>query len=89
MSSSIRLNGITVNAPDALALAEFYAEITDDRVEVFVRDRGKGFDLAVVPDDRFGVTQSIVGRMERHGGKAVVRSSPGGGTEVQLELRRA
>ncbi len=66
-----------------------YAEITDDRVEVYVRDRGKGFDLAVVPDDRFGVTQSIVGRMERHGGKAVVRSSPGGGTEVQVELRRA
>jgi hypothetical protein len=29
MSRSIRLNGITVNAPDALALAEFYAEITD------------------------------------------------------------
>ena len=29
MSDSIRLDGITVNAPDALALAEFYAEITD------------------------------------------------------------
>ena len=29
MSDSIRLNGTTVNAPDALALAEFYAEITD------------------------------------------------------------
>ncbi len=72
-----------------VATVSLYAEITDDRVEVFVRDRGKGFDLAVVPDDRFGVTQSIVGRMERHGGKAVVRSSPGGGTEVQLELRRA
>jgi catechol 2,3-dioxygenase-like lactoylglutathione lyase family enzyme len=29
MSDSIRLDGTTVNAPDALALAEFYAEITD------------------------------------------------------------
>jgi catechol 2,3-dioxygenase-like lactoylglutathione lyase family enzyme len=29
MSGSIRLDGITVNAPDALALAEFYAVITD------------------------------------------------------------
>jgi catechol 2,3-dioxygenase-like lactoylglutathione lyase family enzyme len=29
MSDRIRLDGITVNAPDALALAEFYAEITD------------------------------------------------------------
>jgi catechol 2,3-dioxygenase-like lactoylglutathione lyase family enzyme len=29
MSDGIRLSGTTVNAPDALALAEFYAEITD------------------------------------------------------------
>jgi len=29
MSDSIRLDGTTVNAPDALALAKFYAEITD------------------------------------------------------------
>ena len=29
MSDRIRLNGTTVNAPDALALAKFYAEITD------------------------------------------------------------
>ena len=29
MSSSIVLNGTTVNAPDALALAGFYAELTD------------------------------------------------------------
>ena len=28
MSQRIRLNGTTVNAPDALALARFYAEIT-------------------------------------------------------------
>jgi len=65
-----------------------YAEVTADRVEVFVRDRGCGFDPAAVPADRFGVAQSIVGRMERHGGTAVVRSRPGGGTEVHLEGRR-
>jgi hypothetical protein len=29
MSDGIRLSGTTVNAPDALALAEFYAKITD------------------------------------------------------------
>lgn len=28
MSDRIRFSGVTVNAPDALALAEFYAEIT-------------------------------------------------------------
>ena len=65
-----------------------YAEVEADRVEVFVRDRGAGFDLTSVPEDRFGVAQSIVGRMERHGGSAVVRSSPGSGTEVRLEVRR-
>lgn len=29
MSERIRLDGTTVNAPDALALAQFHAEITD------------------------------------------------------------
>jgi signal transduction histidine kinase len=65
-----------------------YAEVEADRVEVFVRDRGAGFDPGAVPEDRFGVAQSIIGRMERHGGTAVVRSSPGSGTEVRLEVRR-
>ena len=40
------------------------------RGHVFVRDRGAGFDLDEVPDDRQGVRESIVGRMERHGGSA-------------------
>jgi len=65
-----------------------YAEVADDRVEVFVRDRGRGFDPAAVPADRFGLAQSVVGRMERHGGQAVVRSTPGEGTEVRLEVGR-
>lgn len=65
-----------------------YAEVGDDRVQAYVRDRGRGFDPAAVPDDRFGVSQSVVGRMERNGGTAVVRSAPGEGTEVRLEVRR-
>jgi signal transduction histidine kinase len=65
-----------------------YAEVTPGCVEVFVKDRGCGFDADAVPDDRFGLTQSVVGRMERHGGKAVVRSTPGQGTEVRLEVSR-
>lgn len=32
--------------------------------------------------------ESIVGRMRRAGGRAEVRPSPGGGTEVSLELPR-
>ena len=65
-----------------------YAEVTPGCVEVFVRDRGCGFDPESVPSDRFGLAQSVVGRMERHGGKAVVRSTPGSGTEVRLEVSR-
>ena len=63
-----------------------YAEVSGDGVHVFVRDRGPGFDPAAVPEDRRGVRESIVGRMERHGGRARVASSPGGGTEVELTL---
>jgi signal transduction histidine kinase/phage shock protein PspC (stress-responsive transcriptional regulator) len=65
---------------------DVYAEVDDDRVEVFVRDRGQGFDLDDVGEDRMGVKGSILDRMERHGGRASVRSRPGEGTEVRLEI---
>lgn len=61
-----------------------FAEIGTDRVEVFVRDRGDGFEPDAVPADRFGVRESIVGRMRRHGGEADVRTGRGRGTEVRL-----
>src|SRR5207247_5550239 len=66
-----------------------YAEIDDARIEAFVRDRGPGFELATVPRDRRGVRESIVGRMERAGGRADVRSIRGGGTAVGLVIERA
>jgi signal transduction histidine kinase len=59
------------------------------QVTVFVRDRGPGFDVDAVPEDRLGLRQSVVGRMQRHGGTAVVRSDNGAGTEVQLEMPRS
>ncbi len=67
---------------------DVYAEVADDAVEVFVRDRGVGFDLDGVPEGRFGVRHSIIDRMERHGGSAEVRSQPGEGTEVRLRMPR-
>jgi len=63
-----------------------YAEALDDRVSVFVRDRGAGFDRGSVPPDRRGLAESIEGRMTRHGGSASVTSAPGAGTEVELTL---
>ena len=62
-----------------------YVEIGPSGVEAFVRDRGTGFDLDDVPIDRLGVRQSILGRMERHGGTARVRRRDDG-TEVELRL---
>jgi signal transduction histidine kinase/phage shock protein PspC (stress-responsive transcriptional regulator) len=65
-----------------------YAEVSDTTIEAFVRDRGPGFEPAAVPADRRGVRESIVGRMQRAGGRAEVRSAPWVGTEVSLRIRR-
>jgi signal transduction histidine kinase len=65
-----------------------YVEVEADAVTAFVRDQGAGFDPDAVPTDRRGIADSIVGRMERHGGTATVRSRPGAGTEVALRLPR-
>ena len=67
---------------------DVYAEVSSASVDVFVRDRGAGFLLDDVPEDRYGVRRSILDRMERHGGTAEVRSAPGEGTEVRLHLPR-
>jgi signal transduction histidine kinase/phage shock protein PspC (stress-responsive transcriptional regulator) len=63
-----------------------YAEVAGGRIEAYVRDRGCGFDPAAVGGDRQGIAQSIVGRMARHGGRAVVTSAAGQGTEVSFEV---
>ncbi|MFJ4838438.1 PspC domain-containing protein [Streptomyces sp. NPDC088746] len=68
---------------------QVYAEVEGRTVFVSVRDRGPGFDLDAVPGDRMGVRESIIGRMQRNGGTARLRSVPDGGTEVELEMERA
>ena len=65
-----------------------YAEVSAASLSVFVRDRGKGFDPALVADDRRGLRDSVVGRIERQGGTATIASAPGEGTEVALEVPR-
>ena len=77
------VNASKFAGPDPIAV---YAEVEDGRFEVFVRDRGPGFDPEGVPKDRRGVRDSIVARMERHGGTATVHSRPGHGTEVELVI---
>jgi signal transduction histidine kinase len=64
-----------------------YLEGSPHAVDVWVRDRGAGFDPATVPADRLGVRESIIGRMRRAGGTATVRPGAGGvGTEVHLRF---
>jgi signal transduction histidine kinase/phage shock protein PspC (stress-responsive transcriptional regulator) len=65
---------------------DVYAEILEDVAEVYVRDRGQGFEAGAVSDDRMGIRGSIVDRMARHDGMARVRSAPGEGTEVWLRM---
>jgi signal transduction histidine kinase len=71
-------------APDAPI--SVYAEMQGDGAEVYVRDRGPGFDLAAIPPDRRGLRESVLGRMERHGGRAAIHTRPGAGTEVELVM---
>jgi signal transduction histidine kinase len=70
------------------ARIDVYAEVGAASVELFVRDTGRGFDGGSVPSDRRGVSESIVGRMQRAGGQASISSQPGSGTEVALTMPR-
>ena len=71
-----------------VAKVDVYAEVDDDAIEVFVRDRGGGFVLDDIPADRMGVRGSIIERLRRAGGNATIRSAPETGTEVRLEMKR-
>jgi signal transduction histidine kinase len=64
-----------------------FAKAREGTVDVYVHDRGPGFDPEAVGPERRGVRDSILGRMRRIGGHAHVRASPGGGCEVTLRVR--
>jgi signal transduction histidine kinase len=64
-----------------------FTEVTGTELLALVRDRGSGFDRTVhTGPDRRGIADSIVGRMDQHGGSALIRSVPGEGTEVELRM---
>jgi len=54
------------------------------RLQVIVRDRGTGFDLARVDGTRLGLRRSIAERTADCGGHASIWSQPGRGTMVSL-----
>jgi len=81
----------TVNAAkwSGAHVVSVFAEVEPAEVSLFVRDRGRGFDPAAVPDDRKGLAESVHSRMARRGGSSTVRSVQGEGTEVSLTMPRA
>jgi signal transduction histidine kinase len=84
--AAAREAAVNASRHSGAARVDVFAERLDDRVEVFVRDTGSGFDPATVPDHRRGLADSILGRLQRAGGQAAVHSTPGSGTEVELIL---
>jgi signal transduction histidine kinase len=76
-------------AKHGVAPISVYAEVTDDRYQIFVRDSGPGFNPKRIPADRLGIRESIVGRVERHGGFAAVASKRGQWTEVTISVPRS
>ena len=83
-------NEATLNAARHSGVPEVsvFVEIEDSQVTAFIRDQGAGFDPDAVPDDRRGIAESIISRMQRHDGSAEVQSRQGAGTEVVLRLPR-
>ncbi|HET7571100.1 MAG TPA: ATP-binding protein, partial [Gaiellaceae bacterium] len=63
-----------------------FVDASPERIALYVRDRGAGFEPDAVAPDRRGIAHSIRERMERVGGTANVVSAPGTGTEVELVL---
>jgi signal transduction histidine kinase len=90
-----RLRAVVLAAREAMVNAakhsgaeeiSVFVEVEPDEVNVFVRDRGRGFDPDAVPDDRHGLADSVRGRMTRHGGTVRLRSAVSEGTEVHLRM---
>lgn len=66
-----------------------YVECSQDTVEAWITDQGSGFDPDNVPEQRKGISESIIARMARSGGEATVISRPGEGSEIHLRSESA
>jgi signal transduction histidine kinase len=78
------LRNAATHAPGAPVLV--FSDVTATRAELFIRDRGPGFELDAVPAERRGLRDAVIGRMAAIGGSATIESVPGQGTEITLRL---
>lgn len=62
---------------------DLFAEIRDGMLQINVRDRGRGFDLATAGT---GINGSIRERVESVGGRTWIRTATDRGTEVEIVL---
>lgn len=65
---------------------DLYAELEEDYIELFVRDRGHGFDPAALSGGR-GLQHSLQERVVAVGGTVHIASEVGAGTEVAIAWR--
>ncbi|AZA09917.1 ATP-binding protein [Corynebacterium pseudopelargi] len=63
---------------------DVYAELIFGELQIFVRDRGAGFDPDAIDPSRHGIQDSIMARIERAGGQAIIRAEQG--TEVEIRV---
>ncbi|MEU1812209.1 ATP-binding protein [Micromonospora aurantiaca (nom. illeg.)] len=82
-SAAAALANVARHAPGAAASLRLARE--GGTVVVEVVDDGPGFDPSTVPAHRYGLRESIHGRMSTVGGRAMVTSTPGAGTRIRLE----
>lgn len=69
-------------------LVSVYVEVEPTHITAFVRDKGVGFEPDSVGTDRRGIAMSIRDRLERVGGRAVLETASGAGTEWELAVPR-
>ena len=86
LSSALREACVNAAKHSGESAISVFVEVGPDTVDAFVRDRGKGFDRAAAASDRHGISESIVARLDRVGGTAVIDSTVGDGTEVHLSV---
>ncbi|MDG4783412.1 ATP-binding protein [Micromonospora sp. WMMD961] len=82
-SAYAALSNVVRHAPGAQVTLRMSRDAIGVVVEV--ADDGPGFDPATVPPHRYGLRESIRGRMAAVGGRADVHSTLGAGTRIRLE----